>query len=71
VIGEVSKSRYGFPLAHCYAALGENGAALDELEQALSKHNTMLVWANVVPEFDSLRGEPRFVAVLQKMEAAP
>ena len=67
VIIKVSKSRNGFPFAQCYAALGENRRALDELEQAFSEHATMLAWARVTPEFDSLREEPRFVALLQKI----
>lgn len=56
---------------HCYAALGENGRALDWLEQAVSKHSPGLVWAKTRPEYDSLRGEPRFHALLQRMGLAP
>ena len=58
-------------LPQCYAALGEKARALDSLEQAFSQHSSDLVWAKARPEFDSLRGEPRFAALLQKMGLTP
>jgi len=58
-------------IPHCYAALGERGRALDWLEQAFSQHDPHLVWAKARPEYDSLRSEPRFAALMQKMGLAP
>ena len=53
------------------AALGDKDAALGWLEQAHSGHEAALVWIKVDPRFDPLRGEPRFVEILQRMGLAP
>lgn len=49
------------------AALGEKEAALGWLELAHSHHEGALVWLKIDPRFDSLRGEPRFQEILQRM----
>jgi DNA-binding winged helix-turn-helix (wHTH) protein/tetratricopeptide (TPR) repeat protein len=65
-----SKSPSG-PLAHCYAALGDKSGALERLDEAFSKHSASLLWAKTRPEYDSLRAEPRFIALLRKMGFPP
>ncbi len=49
-------------------ALGERDAALDLLERGLEERDRALVWANVHPRLDPLRGEPRFERILARMK---
>jgi serine/threonine-protein kinase len=63
-------SPVNFMLSLCYTALGDKDRALGVLEQNFSNHNQLLVWANAMPEFDRLRGEPRFAALLKKVGIA-
>jgi serine/threonine-protein kinase len=48
-------------------ALGDREGALDLLERALAERDRALVWANVHPRLDPLRGEPRFERLLAAM----
>lgn len=61
----------GYPfasqIAGIYAALGKKQAALDWLEKAVRAREGALVWLQVDPRFDPLRGEARFAAVLRPM----
>jgi tetratricopeptide (TPR) repeat protein len=63
--------------ARMFAALGDKDRALSQLESALARHWINLELIAVQPEWDSLRDEPRFRAVLraiglpQALEAAP
>jgi tetratricopeptide (TPR) repeat protein len=54
-------------LASIYARLGDQSAALDWLERAYEELDSTLVWLNVHPRFDSLRGASRFSALLRKL----
>jgi TolB-like protein/DNA-binding winged helix-turn-helix (wHTH) protein/Flp pilus assembly protein TadD len=47
--------------------LGEKQQALDELEQAFTDRSWLIAMLKVDPVFDSLRGEPRFEALLRRM----
>jgi len=53
-----------FALVH--AALGDAGRALDYLEEAYQKHDGWLVYLQT-PFFRSLRGQPRYQALVQRM----
>jgi serine/threonine protein kinase len=53
-------------LAGIYAQLGQKAKALDLLEKDLAA-GELTVWLRVKPCFESLRGEPRFQALLQKL----
>ena len=55
-------------LALVYAGLGDKARALDRLEQAYREHDFAMVFLNVVPWFDDLRGEPRFQELLRLMQ---
>jgi TolB-like protein/DNA-binding winged helix-turn-helix (wHTH) protein len=46
--------------ARCYAQIGENAEALALLEACAKRRCSNLVSLNVEPDFDGLRGDPRF-----------
>lgn len=58
-------SRY--QLAFLQAALGNRDAAFAALDEARVRHETELVFLNVDPLFDQLRGDSRFVAFLDRL----
>ena len=51
-------------IARVLVALGENDAALDELERAARERSLPVLSLAADPEFDSLRGDERFTALL-------
>jgi tetratricopeptide (TPR) repeat protein len=57
----------GWDRAVIMAQLGEPGAALDEIEQLLARPGTFSVHElRLAPEFDSIRDDPRYLALLRK-----
>jgi TolB-like protein/Tfp pilus assembly protein PilF len=54
-------------LARIHAALGENDEAIRLLEQVYNDRSESIVWLKVDPTFDTLRKEPRFVALVKKV----
>ncbi len=50
--------------------LGQNTRALELLEEACEARASDLVWLGVRPLYDPLRGEPRFIALLERMHLA-
>ena len=54
-------------MAEIYAGLKEKEQALTQLEKAFEERSWWLVFASINLRFDSLRGEPRFLEILQKM----
>jgi TolB-like protein/tetratricopeptide (TPR) repeat protein len=54
-------------IAEVYARIGEKQLALEYLDKAYAGRNPMLVYAKVMPSFDSLRGEPRFHQLLHNL----
>ena len=54
--------------AYIYAALGEKEQALDWLEKEYEERmGDSLLFLKIEPNWDSLRSEPRFIALLKKM----
>ena len=53
--------------ATIYAVLGDKRTALDLLEKAYEDRDTNLVWIKVDHNYDSLRSEPRFIELLEKV----
>ncbi len=53
-------------MAVLYAALNENGKALDALEEAFEEKDVLLRYIKVAYEYDNLRSEPRFKKLLEK-----
>ena len=64
------KTRYLPPssLAALHAALGETAPALAALERAFAVRDTRLVYLKDDVRWATLRGEPRFVALLARMD---
>jgi tetratricopeptide (TPR) repeat protein len=56
-----------FNLAMFYLGQGDHARALDNLEGALAGNSQMLPWLGQDAIFDSLRSEPRFKVLLQKL----
>lgn len=58
-------------LAINYIKLGHKEKALYWLEKAYEHHTRDLIYLNVMPEFDPLRNEPRFQAIVRKIGLPP
>jgi TolB-like protein len=72
VLEEESSRRYVSPVQHALAhlGLGELDAALSALERALTARAIDLAAVRVDPRFSSIRGEPRFGSVIERMNLA-
>jgi serine/threonine-protein kinase len=75
MLAEVLKAGGGgkryLQLATIYARLGEKEKALQYIERALREHQSDLIFINVEPYFESLKGEPRFQAVVRQVGLTP
>jgi len=64
-------SRQGYeqsvPIASVYAGLGEKDKAFELLEKGYVEQNSELGWLKISPEWDNLRSDSRYVAMLNKM----
>ncbi len=58
-------------LAAAYAALGEKDQAFAWLEKGYAERDSDMEWLRVAPAFDPLRSDPRFAALLRKMNLEP
>jgi len=72
IIGELkerSRHHYVFPsvFAYAYLGLGEKDRALTYLEQAYEEQDPGLFYLKASPLLDSLRSEPRFQALLRRV----
>jgi len=68
-IAEGSKDRYysSALMATVYVALGDKDRAFEWLEKAYQQRDWGLVQLRVSPDFDSIRNDPRFVDLLNRM----
>jgi serine/threonine protein kinase/Tfp pilus assembly protein PilF len=69
-IDELGKlATYSLPLfrARIYAALGNNDEAMKNLEMVYNDRSESAVWLKVDPSLESLRKDPRFVALIRKV----
>ena len=57
-------------LALVTLGLGNKSAALDLLDRAFDEHDFSLVFLEVEPWFEQIRGEPRFQQLLRRMQSA-
>jgi TolB-like protein/Flp pilus assembly protein TadD len=70
-LGELSRQRYVSPAyrATVYLGLNQKEKALDELEKAYEDQDPIFWWINGDQLYDSIRQEPRFQALMQKLAA--
>ena len=54
-------------LAILYDALGMRELAFESLERAYTDHDFLLPSINVEPEYDAMRGDPRFKDLLRRI----
>ena len=68
-VKEMARHRYvsGFFFAEAYAGLGQSDQAIIWLERAYEDHDQWMVFANSYPGLDRLRSEPRFKALMRRM----
>jgi serine/threonine protein kinase/tetratricopeptide (TPR) repeat protein len=68
-LDELSKQQYvsAYEVAKIYVALGNNEQAFQLLEKAYAEHAFHLVNLNVCPEFKSVRSDPRFQDLVQRI----
>ena len=60
--------KYDHPsLAYLYAMLGEKEKSLKWLEKAHEKRRPLLLRMNLIPAFDSIRSEPRYITLRKKV----
>ena len=66
---KLSNERYVPPynLALVYNAVGESEKALDYLEKGFSEKDVRMVFLKVEPKWNNLRNEPRFIALMKRM----
>jgi hypothetical protein len=50
-----------------YAGLHENEKAMDWLEKAYEDRSNAIIFLKVDPDFDGLRSNPRFQALLRRL----
>ena len=60
-----------FNLALVYLGVGDKLKALDNLERALAADSQFMAWIGQDAIFDPLRSEPRFKALMKKLNFAP
>ncbi len=67
---ERSKNRYVSPsyMAAIYAGLGDKNHALEWLERAHQARSASLAFLKVDPCYENLRSDPRFIALLRKIQ---
>ena len=68
-LNELAKRQYASPyeLATIHLALGNNEEAIQMLAKAYGEHSFHLVNLNVSPEFKSVRSDPRFQDLVQRI----
>jgi TolB-like protein/DNA-binding winged helix-turn-helix (wHTH) protein/Tfp pilus assembly protein PilF len=66
---ETARHRYvsGFFFAEAYVGLAQSDQAISWLERAYEEHDQWMVFANSYPGLDWLRAEPRFQALMRRM----
>ena len=59
-----------YHLAMIHFGLGEKDKAFECLNKACEERSPQLWWIKVIPELDSVRSDPRFQAILRRMNLA-
>jgi len=69
--GKIAGRVSPYSVALIYTALGKKTEALDWLEKCYAEKDTWSVWLGVLVEWDSLRTEPRFINLLNRLNLQP
>jgi Tfp pilus assembly protein PilF len=72
ILGELAaraKKRYvpSYQVALVHAGLGDKERAFESLDKAFDERSTLLTYLKMDPRFDSLRADPRFKAMLRRL----
>ncbi len=64
-----ASERYVSPyyMALLYSGLGDRERTLSALQEALDDRSNNMIFLNVLPQFDALRGDPRFQSLLHQV----
>ncbi len=54
-------------IAGLYAQLGDKEQSLQWLERAVEQHEGQVIWLKVLPDFDNVRSDPRFINLLKRI----
>ena len=57
-----------YAIAGAYAVLGDLDAAFAQLERGFAEHDRAMVWLRVNPRLDSLRSDPRYASLVERMK---
>ena len=70
--GDIEKTQYVVHtfVASIYGALGDKDKAFAELEKAFGQRDAWLKWIKSDPMMDPLRDDPRFIALLKRLNLA-
>jgi adenylate cyclase len=61
----------GDAIAHVHVVLQENEDAIRELHRAYEEHSSSLHFAGIAPEFAPLRGDRRYVSIVERIGLEP
>ena len=56
------------PLAVVYTGLGDKDQAFEWLNRAADAHDSLICYIQSVPTYDSLRGDPRYLTLLKRLD---
>jgi TolB-like protein/DNA-binding winged helix-turn-helix (wHTH) protein len=60
-------ARRPYDVAHVATMKGDRSLALDWLEKSYQHHDYWMLYVNVDPEYDALRSDPRFQAIIHRL----
>jgi TolB-like protein/DNA-binding winged helix-turn-helix (wHTH) protein len=60
-------ARRPYDVAHVATMKGDRSLALDWLEKSYQHHDYWMLYINVDPEYDALRSDPRFQAIIHRL----
>jgi tetratricopeptide (TPR) repeat protein len=66
-----SGSQTQVSIAATYLALGDRDSTMYWLEKAYDLRDSNLPWVRLMPMFDPIRSDPRYVALMKKMGLEP
>jgi DNA-binding winged helix-turn-helix (wHTH) protein/TolB-like protein/Flp pilus assembly protein TadD len=63
--------RGSYDSAILYTGLGEQAKAFEQLNKAFEERSGWIIYLKVEPQFDSLRADPRYASLLQRINLSP